>query len=109
MASRQRDRSRLRRRIRHTGMEPTPQQTWQAERFEQHRAHLGAVAYRMLGSVTEAEDAVQEAWLRLHRPGDNDIDNLRAWLTTVVGRVCIDMLRARQSRHEDFVGTWLPE
>ena len=63
----------------------------------------------MLGSVSEAEDAVQEAWLRLDRAGEDGIENLRAWLTTVVGRVCIDMLRTRQSRHEDFVGTWLPE
>jgi len=82
---------------------------WQAEQFEQHRGHLRAVAYRMLGSVTEAEDAVQEAWLRLHRNGEDGIENLRGWLTTVVGRVCIDMLRTRQSRHEEFVGTWLPE
>src|SRR5881397_339886 len=84
-------------------------QTWQAQQFEQHRPHLRAVAYRMLGSVSEAEDAVQEAWLRLDRAGDDGIENLRGWLTTVVGRVCIDMLRARQSRHEDYVGTWLPE
>ena len=82
---------------------------WQAQQFERHRAHLRAVAYRMLGSVSEAEDAVQEAWLRLDRADEDGIENLRAWLTTVVGRVCIDMLRTRQSRHEDFVGTWLPE
>ena len=82
---------------------------WPTEQFEEHRAHLRAVAYRMLGSVSEAEDAVQEAWLRLDRAGEDGIQNLRAWLTTVVGRVCIDMLRARQSRHEELVGTWLPE
>jgi RNA polymerase sigma factor (sigma-70 family) len=82
---------------------------WPAEQFEEHRAHLRAVAYRMLGSVSEAEDAVQEAWLRLDRAGEDGIQNLRAWLTTVVGRVCIDMLRARQARHEELVGTWLPE
>ena len=84
-------------------------ETWQVEQFEHHRPHLRAVAYRMLGSVTDADDAVQEAWLRLHRAGDDGIDNLRAWLTTVVGRVCIDMLRARRSRQEEYVGTWLPE
>jgi RNA polymerase sigma-70 factor (ECF subfamily) len=72
----------------------------QAEQFEEHRAHLNAVAYRMLGSVAEAEDAVQEAWLRLNRADGDAIDNLGGWLTTVVGRVCIDMLRARQARHE---------
>jgi RNA polymerase sigma-70 factor (ECF subfamily) len=81
----------------------------QAEQFERHRAHLRAVAYRMLGSVTEADDAVQEAWLRLSRTDGDAIDNMAGWLTTVVGRVCIDMLRARRSRREDFVGTWLPE
>jgi RNA polymerase sigma-70 factor (ECF subfamily) len=88
---------------------PTSDHTWQARQFEEHRPHLRAVAYRMLGSVTEAEDAVQEAWLRLDRAGDGGIENLRSWLTTVVGRVCIDMLRARKSRHEEFVGEWLPE
>jgi len=83
--------------------------TWQTEQFERHRGHLRAVAYRMLGSVTEADDAVQEAWLRLSRSDGGAIDNLAGWLTTVVGRVCIDMLRARRSRREDLVGTWLPE
>jgi RNA polymerase sigma factor (sigma-70 family) len=83
--------------------------TLQAEQFEQHRAHLRAVAYRMLGSVTEAEDAVQEAWLRLNQSDGAAINNLGGWLTTVVGRVCIDMLRARKSRREHYVGTWLPE
>jgi RNA polymerase sigma factor (sigma-70 family) len=82
---------------------------WQAEQFERHRAHLQSVAYRMLGSVSEAEDAVQEAWLRLSRSEDDGIENLGGWLTTVVGRVCIDMLRSRQSRRESYVGTWLPE
>jgi RNA polymerase sigma factor (sigma-70 family) len=82
---------------------------WHTQQFEEHRPHLRAVAYRMLGSVTEAEDAVQEAWLRLDRAGEDGIENLRGWLTTVVGRVCIDMLRARKSRHEEFVGEWLPE
>jgi RNA polymerase sigma factor (sigma-70 family) len=82
---------------------------WQTEQFEMHRAHLQAVAYRMLGSVSEAEDAVQESWLRLNRSGHDGIESLPAWLTTVVGRVCIDMLRARQARRVDYAGTWLPE
>ncbi len=85
------------------------ERTFQARKFEEHRPHLRAVAYRMLGSLTEAEDAVQEAWLRLDRAGDDGIENMRGWLTTVVGRVCIDMLRARKSRQEDLVGEWLPE
>jgi RNA polymerase sigma-70 factor (ECF subfamily) len=72
-----------------------------AERFEEHRTHLRAVAYRMLGSVSEVDDAVQEAWLRLSRADTAGIDNLGGWLTTVVARVCLDMLRSRQSRRED--------
>ena len=83
--------------------------TWQAQQFELHRAQLQAVAYRMLGSLSEAEDAVQESWLRLTRAGNDHIENLGGWLTTVVSRVCIDMLRARRARREDYVGTWLPE
>jgi RNA polymerase sigma-70 factor (ECF subfamily) len=71
-----------------------------AERFEQNRSHLRAVAYRMLGSLSEAEDAVQESWLRLSRSDADEIDNLGGWLTTVVGRVCLDMLRSRKSRGE---------
>ena len=71
------------------------------EPFETHRTHLRAVAYRMLGSATEAEDAVQEAWLRLHRADTSAVDNLRGWLTTVVARVCLDMLRARKARREE--------
>jgi RNA polymerase sigma-70 factor (ECF subfamily) len=74
---------------------------WLAERFESHRAHLRAVAYRMLGSQAEADDAVQEAWLRLSRSDPRDIGNLAGWLTTVVGRVSLDMLRSRASRRED--------
>jgi RNA polymerase sigma factor (sigma-70 family) len=81
----------------------------QARLFEQHRAQLRAIAYRMLGSVGDAEDAVQEAWFRLNRADADVIDNMAAWLTTVVGRICIDMLRARSSRREDYVGTQLPE
>jgi RNA polymerase sigma-70 factor (ECF subfamily) len=72
-----------------------------AERFEEHRTHLRAVAYRMLGSVNDVDDAVQEAWLRLSRADSAEIDNLGGWLTTVVARVCLDMLRSRQSRREE--------
>src|SRR4051812_18044749 len=75
-------------------------QDWLAERFEEHRGHLRAVAYRMLGSVNEADDAVQEAWLRLSRSDAEEIDNLGGWLTTVVGRVCLNMLRSRRTRGE---------
>ncbi|MGX1886104.1 sigma-70 family RNA polymerase sigma factor [Streptomyces sp. NPDC055287] len=72
-----------------------------AERFEAHRGHLRAVAYRMLGSLSEADDAVQEAWLKLSRSDTTEVANLGGWLTTVVGRVCLDMLRSRTSRRED--------
>ncbi|MFE6912000.1 sigma-70 family RNA polymerase sigma factor [Streptomyces erythrochromogenes] len=72
-----------------------------ARRFEEHRPHLRAVAYRMLGSLSEAEDAVQEAWLRLNRSDADAVENLGGWLTTVVGRVCLDMLRSRTTRRED--------
>ncbi|HEX6699312.1 MAG TPA: RNA polymerase sigma factor SigJ [Gaiellaceae bacterium] len=82
---------------------------WLAARFEDHRPHLRAVAYRMLGSVSEADDAVQEAWLRLSRADAGAVENLGGWLTTVVGRVCLDVLRTRRSRREDYVGSWLPE
>jgi RNA polymerase sigma factor (sigma-70 family) len=81
-----------------------------ADRFEANRTHLRAVAYRMLGSVSEADDAVQEAWLRLSRRSDPDeLDNLRAWLTTVVARVCLDMLRSRRSRREEPFDAHMPE
>jgi RNA polymerase sigma-70 factor (ECF subfamily) len=80
-----------------------------AGRFEEHRTHLRAVAYRMLGSVSEVDDAVQEAWLRLSRAGDTGIDNLGGWLTTVVARVCLDMLRSRQSRREEPLTPDAPE
>jgi RNA polymerase sigma-70 factor (ECF subfamily) len=80
-----------------------------AQRFEAHRGHLRAVAYRMLGSVSEADDAVQEAWLRLSRADAGGVDNLRAWLTTVVARVCLDLLRSRRSRREEPLGPHLPE
>src|SRR5512133_2445894 len=73
---------------------------WLAERFEEHRTHLRAVAYRMLGSVSEADDAVQEAWLRLSRSDPSAVENLRAWLTTIVARVCLNVLRSRATRRE---------
>jgi DNA-directed RNA polymerase specialized sigma24 family protein len=73
---------------------------WLAEQFEANRTHLQAVAYRMLGSISEADDAVQEAWIRLGRADTSDVENLGGWLTTVVGRVCLDMLRSRKSRRE---------
>ena len=83
--------------------------TWLAEQFETFRPRLQAVAYNMLGSVSEAEDAVQECWLRLDRSDSDAIQNMGTWLTTVVGRICLDVLRARKSHREDYVGTWLPE
>jgi|GraSoiStandDraft_4_1057263.scaffolds.fasta_scaffold316178_2 RNA polymerase sigma factor (sigma-70 family) len=82
---------------------------WLAEQFEQHRTHMRRIAYRMLGSLSDTDDAVQEAWLRLSRADVAAVGNLGGWLTTVVGRVCLDMLRARNSRREDYVGSWLPE
>ena len=80
-----------------------------AGQFERLRPYLTSVAYSMLGSVSDAEDAVQEAWLRLGRVDTASIDDLRAWLTTVVGRICLDMLKARRARREDQAGPWLPE
>jgi RNA polymerase sigma factor (sigma-70 family) len=89
------------------------EQDWLAQRFEEHRSHLRAVAYRMLGSISEADDAVQEAWLRLSRSETSGIENLGGWLTTVVGRVCLDMLRSRTSRRVvslgEPLGTRVPE
>jgi RNA polymerase sigma factor (sigma-70 family) len=85
------------------------QHAWLGERFEEHRTHLKAVAYRMLGSLSEADDAVQEAWVRLARSDPHRIENLGGWLTTVVGRVCLDMLRSRRSRPEQPLGARLPD
>jgi len=82
---------------------------WLAERFEEHRTRLKTMAYRMLGSLSEADDAVQEAWLRLSRSGSNGVENLGGWLTTVVARVCLDMLRSRRSRREEPLGVHLPD
>src|SRR3954452_2598640 len=77
------------------------EKNWLAERFEEHRGHLRVVAYRMLGSRSDADDAVQEAWLRLSRTGAGDIENLGGWLTTVVARVSLNMLRSRRARREE--------
>jgi RNA polymerase sigma-70 factor (ECF subfamily) len=84
-------------------------QEWLAERFEAERPHLRAVAYRMLGSLSEADDAVQDAWLRLTRADRSDVENLRAWLTTVVARVALNMLRARRTRSEQSLDVRLPD
>jgi RNA polymerase sigma-70 factor (ECF subfamily) len=82
---------------------------WLAQRFEAHRAHLRGVAYRMLGSISEADDAVQEAWIRLNRSDPSAVENLRGWLTTVVGRVALNMLRARKSRREAALDVHVPD
>jgi RNA polymerase sigma-70 factor (ECF subfamily) len=82
---------------------------WLAEDFETHRGRLRSLAYRMLGSLNEADDAVQEAWLRLSRSPAEEVSNLGAWLTTVTGRICLDMLRARRARHEEPRGVNLPD
>jgi RNA polymerase sigma factor (sigma-70 family) len=82
---------------------------WLAERFEEHRAHLRAVAYRMLGSLSEADDAVQDTWLRVSRSGTDGVENLGGWLTTIVARVCLNMLRARNVRREESLGVHLPD
>jgi len=84
-------------------------QSWLTERFEQNRPRLRGVAYRMLGSLSEAEDAVQEAWLRLNRTNTATVDNLDGWLTTVVSRVCLDILRSRKSRREEPMGAQFAE
>jgi RNA polymerase sigma factor (sigma-70 family) len=85
------------------------EQQWLAERFEEHRTHLRAVAYRMLGSLSEADDAVQEAWLRLSRTDADEVENLGGWLTTVVARVSLNMLRSRRSRREEARDVHVPE
>lgn len=82
---------------------------WLVERFEEHRPHLRAVAYRMLGSLAEADEAVQDAWLRVSRAGGDGIENFRAWLTTIVARVCLNALQARKARPEDSFGVHLPD
>ncbi len=82
---------------------------WLAQRFQEHRPRLRAVAYRMLGSTSEADDAVQEAWIRLGRSDASEIDNLEAWLVTVVGRVALNMLRSRKTRREEPLVARLPD
>src|SRR5258708_24359476 len=82
---------------------------WLADRFEEHRVHLRAVAYRMLGSLTDADDAVQDAWLRLTRAGAGEVDNLGGWLTTIVARICLNMLRSRNRRREQSLEGRLPD
>src|SRR5215469_9561628 len=82
---------------------------WLAGHFERHRPRLRAVAYRMLGSLTEADDAVQDAWLRLSRAGAEDVENLGGWLTTIVARVCLNMLRSRNHRREEPLAVHLPD
>src|SRR6476661_4583003 len=90
-------------------METADQHENLADQFEANRTHLRAVAYRMLGSMSDADDAVQEAWLRLSRSGGTGISNLSGWLTTVVARVCLDMLRSRHSRREDPLENYTPD
>lgn len=85
------------------------QHSWLAARFEESRPHLRAVAYRLLGSREEADDAVQESWIRLSRSDPDKVENLTGWLTTIVSRVCLDMLRSKRARPEDPVGTQIPE
>ena len=82
---------------------------WLAEQFEANRTRLRAVAYRMLGSLSEADDALQEAWLRLSRSDTSEVENLSGWLTRVVARICLDMLRSRKSRREDSLDVHVPE
>jgi len=82
---------------------------WLTERFEENRSHLRGVAYRMLGSLDDADDAVQEAWLRLSRRENDDIENAGGWLTTVVARICVDMLRARRSKREESLDLSIPD
>jgi RNA polymerase sigma-70 factor (ECF subfamily) len=85
------------------------EQEWLADRFEEHRPRLRAVAYRMLGSLTEADDAVQDAWLRMSRADTSDVENLGAWLTTVIARVSLNMLRSRRTRREEPFGPYVPD
>lgn len=82
---------------------------WQAQQFEQQRGYLRSVALRMLGSAADADDALQEAWLRLDRTDTDGVENMRGWLTTVVSRICLDILRARSARREQLTDGWLPE
>src|SRR5438067_10233325 len=91
------------------GRNAMDERDWLAARFEENRTHLRAVAYRMLGSFSEADDAVQDTWLRLHRCDTSGVENLGGWLTTIVARVSLDMLRARKSRREELLGVQAPD
>ena len=91
------------------GMQMDDETGWLADRFEEHRPRLRAVAYRMLGSLTEADDAVQDAWLRVSRAGAAEVENIGGWLTTVVARVCLNMLRGRNRRREESLSVHLPD
>ena len=82
---------------------------WLADRFEEYRPHLRAVAYRMLGSLADADDAVQDTWLRVSRADASQVDNLGGWLTTIVARICLNMLRARNTRREESLDDRLPD
>jgi RNA polymerase sigma-70 factor (ECF subfamily) len=95
--------------MRRRNVTPVDERDWLAERFEEHRTHLRAVAYRMLGSLSEADDAVQEAWLRLSRTDASEIENLGGWLTTAVARVSLNMLRSRRVRREQPIGVHMPD
>src|ERR671937_1993562 len=85
------------------------ERTWQAGEFERQRTHLRAVAYRMLGSLSDADDAVQEVWIRLSRSDTGGVENLGGWLTTVVARVCLNMLQSRKSRREEPLDARVPD
>ena len=85
------------------------QDEWLTEQFDQHRAHLRSVAYRMLGSLSDADDAVQDAWLRVHRAETDDVENVGGWLTTIVARICLNMLRSRGVRREEPIGARIPD
>jgi DNA-directed RNA polymerase specialized sigma24 family protein len=90
-------------------MPDRPMDDWLARRFEEQRPQLRALAYRMLGSLAEADDAVQDAWLRVSRADANDVENLGGWLTTIVARVCLNSLRARSARHEEPLDGRIPD
>src|SRR5215216_6020145 len=85
------------------------EQRWLAERFEEHRPHLRAVAYRLLGSLSEADDAVQETWLRASRSNTTEVENLGGWLTTIAARVSLNLLRSRRTRREEPLGPHVPD
>lgn len=87
----------------------TEERAWLTDRFQHHRAHLRGVAYRMLGSVSEADDALQEAWLRIRDTDPRSVENMQAWLTTIVGRVCLNLLRARRARRERLSDVYVPD